>query len=357
MTTRRQLVIARHRIARGETRDIEIPISETYVGQPVSMPLRVIRARKPGPTVFLTAAIHGDEINGTGIIRELLFGEPPQLTSGTLVCVPVVNVFGFETHQRYLPDGRDLNRSFPGSMSGSLAARVARVIMDEVVSQCDYGFDLHSAAATRTNYPNVRGDFRNPDVEKLAIATGCELLVNGSGPEGSFRRAACDAGCPTVILEAGEVGKIEPGVLEFGHRAVLNMLKHLGMLSGEIVRPAYQLRINRTQWIRAEIGGLLRFHVAPGDLVKRGAPIASNESVFGDRRSIIIAPANGVVLGMTTYPAVKPGEPVCHLALPGRKFSNIRRVLDRLSATSPESRLRDDMAAGIAVMPHLQAPL
>ena len=147
---------------------------------------------------------------------------------------------------------------------------------------------------------------------------------------------------------------IEPGVLEFGHRAVLNMLKHLGMLTGEIVRPAYQLRINRTQWIRAEIGGLLRFHVAPGDLVKRGAPIASNESVFGDRRSIIIAPANGVVLGMTTYPAVKPGEPVCHLALPGRKLSSIRKVLDRLSENSPESRLRDDMASGIAVTPHPQ---
>jgi len=351
MTKRRSFRIGREQVPRGAIRDVRVPISETYAGQPVDLPIRVIRAMRPGPTLLLSAAIHGDEINGTGIIRELLFDQPPNLIAGTLVCIPVVNVFGFETQARYLPDGRDLNRSFPGAPNGSLAARVAHRIMKDIIRQCDAVLDLHSAGATRTNYPNIRGDFRVAGVEELARATGCELLVNGRGPEGSLRRAACDAGIPAIILEAGEVNKIEPGVLRIGLAAVRNTLHYLGMLDEPDFEPPYQARINRTQWLRAELGGLLRFHVAPGDIVDRGAPIASNESIFGDRRSIIIAPANGVVLGMTTYPAVKPGEPICHLALPGSRLAGLRRNRRIGIEPTAESMLREDFASAIAVSP------
>jgi predicted deacylase len=223
--------------------------------------------------------------------------------------------------------------------------------MREIVAKCDYGFDLHSAAATRTNFPNVRGDLSIPGVRALATAVGCELIVNGKGPEGSFRRAACSAGCPTVILEAGEVGKIEPAIVEVGLRGVGNLLIHLGLIEGTIRRPAYQARVSRTTWVRAELGGLLRFHVAPGDLVSGGQPLASNESVFGVARSMIIAPQDGIVLGMTTHPAVKPGEPVCHIAIPDRKIGRIRKALAEVSAESPEARIRDDLASSIAVSP------
>ncbi len=349
MSKRSVLRIGGVMVRAGELRDIHLPISETYTGDPVSMPIRVIRAKKPGPRVLITAAVHGNELNGTGVIREMLFDEPPSLVKGAIVCVPVINVFGFERNERYLPDGRDMNRSFPGSTYGSLASRVANTIMTELVAHCDCCLDLHSAAQYRTNFPNVRGDLRNQKVRSLAEAFGCELIVNGKGPEGSMRRAACDAGCPTIILEAGEVSKIEPSVLEIGLRGIHNVLRSLGMTKGAPIKPPYQASIRRTTWIRAELGGLLRFHVAPGDIVSAGQPIASNESVFGESKSVLIAPVDGIVLGMTTLPAVKPGEPVCHLAVPRQKIANIRRALKKTSRRSLPHRLRSDLATNISI--------
>lgn len=333
----------------GEACDVAIKISEYSTGEPALLPVRVVRAKKRGPVVFVSAAVHGDEINGTGIIRELMFGDVPALERGTLVCVPVVNVFGFERHERYMPDRRDLNRSFPGSASGSLASRFAATLMREVVRKCDFGIDLHTAAAYRTNYPNVRGDLRDPKVKPLAMAFGCELVVHGKGPDGSLRREACRAGVPTVILEAGEIAKIEPTVLEVGVQGVLNVLRSLEMISGEPVRPVYQTEVHRTTWLRAELGGLLRFHVAPGDLVEAGQPIATNSSVFGEAKLVLIAPCEGIVLGMVTHPGVQPGEPVVHLARPRTRIRSIRRALSQSSGHRLAQRLRTELATNVSV--------
>ena len=327
MARSRQLKIGGVAIPPGETRDLRLKVSESYTGDAVVLPVRVIRAARPGPAVFLTAAVHGDELNGTGIIRELMFGDPLPLRKGTLICVPVVNVFGFESHTRYLPDRRDLNRSFPGSERGSLASRIARVIFREIVAPSDFGIDFHTAAVRHTNFPNIRADLARPAVRRLAEAFGCEMIVSSQGPKGSLRRSACEQGCPTVVLEAGEVWKVEPGVLEVGTRGVRNVLADLGMVAGKPEKPLYQVTVRKTMWVRAELGGLLRFHVSPGDLIERGAPIATNISVFGDARSVLTAPVDGIVLGMLTLPAVKPGEPVCHLALPDRRPAALRRAL------------------------------
>lgn len=347
--TRRKFVIGGEEVAPGDTADIRLPVSEMYTGETIYVPVRVIRAKKPGPALLLTAAVHGDEVNGTGIIRQFIFERPVELLSGSLVCVPVVNVFGFEARDRYMPDRRDLNRSFPGSSQGSLASRFAHTIMSQVVSRCDCCIDLHSAAETRTNFPNVRADLRQPAIKELAAAFGCELVVSGLGPEGSLRRAATKVGCPTIILEAGEVGKIEPMVVEIGVRGIRNVLVHLGMTEGQIEPPIYQTMVARTTWIRAELGGLLRFHVAPGDIIRAGQPIATNESVFGQARSILISHVDGIVLGMVTHPAVKPGEPVCHVALPGRRLSSIEKALRAARKESSYERVRDDLATNITV--------
>lgn len=308
-----------HRIPRGKRVELKLKVSETYTGDDLGMPVCVIRARNPGPVVFVSAALHGDEINGTGIIHDLMFGEPVSLIKGTLILIPVINVFGFENNMRYLPDRRDLNRSFPGSISGSLASRMAQIFMREIVSKCDYGIDLHSAAAQRTNYPNVRANLRNHGARQIAEAFGCELVISGQGPDGSLRREACRAGCPTIILEAGEPLKIEPAVLEIGVRGVRNVLKSLGMLKGSPVYPSYRLTIRSTSWIRASVGGILRFHVQPGETVSAGQPLATNFNLLGKENSTLISPFNGIIIGMTTMPAVKPGEPVCHIAKLSRK--------------------------------------
>lgn len=337
----------------GQSREVRLKVSERYTGDPITLPVHVVRGKKAGPTVFISAAIHGDELNGMGVIHDLIFSELIAITRGTLILLPVVNVFGFEVQSRYMPDRRDLNRSFPGSMTGNLTSRVARVFFDEIISRSDFGIDLHTAAGGRTNFPNVRGDLTDRGVRRLARAFGCELMVNGKGPEGSLRREAVKAGCPTVILEAGEPLKIEPGVLQVGLRGVKNVLRELEMLPGEVERPSYQVRVDKSVWVRAEVGGILRFHVSPGDFVEEGQWIATNAGVFGETQNELRAPADGIVLGMTTLPVVKPGEPVCHLALPTRSLASIRRNIDKMGSRHIFQRIRRDLATNVSMAPQV----
>lgn len=297
----------------GATRNVTLPVSESYSSMTVQIPIQIRRAPEDGPVVFVTAALHGDEINGTGAVRQLINDPEFTLKRGAVILVPVVNILGFERFDRYLPDRRDLNRSFPGAAGGSLASRMARIIFDEIVSRSDYGIDLHTASVRRTNYPNVRGDLSIERVRSIAEAFGAEIIVDGQGPEGAFRREACAAGCPTIIMEGGEVWKVEPGVVAAATGGVKNVLKHLGMLDGAPARPAFQATIEKTTWIRADRGGFLRFHIHPGDLVRQGQALATNTTLLGEEHSIIIAPFDAVVIGMSSLPATGPGEAICHL--------------------------------------------
>lgn len=334
----------------GESRDLRLQISETYLGEPVIVPLRVIRSKEPGPVIFVTAAIHGDEINGTGIIHDFLFGEPVDLKKGTLVLAPVVNVFGFEAHERYLPDRRDLNRSFPGSATGSLASRVAYKLMTEFTDVCDFGIDLHTAAFQRTNFPNVRADLANPDVKRLANAFGCALVIDGKGPVGSFRRECTKRNCPTIILEAGEPWKVEPGILQIGVQGIRNVLIHFGMLTGKAVEPPYQALIRKTTWVRATVGGILKFHISPGQFVEEGQPIATNYGILGQEQNVLRAKSNGIIIGMTTMPAVKPGEPICHIGLvTPRHLKAYRKRLEK-GPEDPLMRVEQELASSMDVV-------
>lgn len=343
------LTIAGVHIGLGETRDVALEVSQQYSGAPVHIPIRVWRAPEPGPTVAVVAAMHGDEINGTGIVRELILHPPFDLLAGTLVLVPVVNIPGFERHARYLPDRRDLNRSFPGRKHGTLASRYAHAFFHNVIKACDCCIDLHTAGVRRTNFPNVRADLGRPEVKRIAMAFGCELVVSSKGPKGSLRQAATRAGCPTISLEAGEIWKIEPTVGEIGVRGVRNVLVELGMVEGPRHLPAYQARINRTTWIRADHGGTLTFHVAPGDPVNHRQPLVTIADLLGQQRHIVRAPRAGIVMGMTTWPAVKPGNPVCHLAIPHGGVSRIRAALTDMPTETLTERIRSDLATSISV--------
>jgi len=338
-------------IPRNSETDIKLKVSETYSGDEVRVPMRVLRGRKPGPIVFITAAVHGDEINGTGIIHDFLYHDRFPLKAGTLILVPVVNVFGFENNERYMPDRRDLNRSFPGSITGSLSSRIAQSIHSELILKCHFGIDLHTAAFQRTNFPNVRADLKNPGCRELARAFGGTLVVDGKGPDGSLRKEATRSGVPTIILEAGEPFKMESTVLEFGIRGINNVLRSLGMMDGKIHKPPFQAEIRKTTWLRAEVGGILRFAVEPGAFVSRGDTIANNFSILGAEQRNIIAPADGIILGMTTMPAVKPGEPICHLAFPTRKISVYKQHFENRSEEMDANEREELLSRGI---PHVQ---
>lgn len=337
-------------IAKGEAVDIKLAVSESYSGATLNIPLHVRRGTEDGPVVFVSAALHGDEINGTGTVRELLMADDFHVLRGSVILVPVLNMPGFDRHSRYLPDRRDLNRSFPGSASGSLAGRLAKVIFEEIVMRSDYGIDLHTAAVRRTNYPNVRGDMSNPVVKSMAEAFGCEVIMDGKGPKSALRPEATAVGCPTIIMEGGEVWKVEPSIVESSVRGIRNVLKSLNMIAGEIESPDYQVVVERSKWVRAESGGFLQFHVKPGDVVEKDQPLSTNTDLLGHEQGVLTAPFDAVVVGMTTLPAVSPGEPVCHLGqLPkGVKPSSMRR--DRRKEDGLELQLVSELSSNVMVV-------
>jgi hypothetical protein len=331
------LVIGGQRIRRGETAEIRLKVAELYNADPVTIPVTVIRGERPGPVLFVTAAVHGDELNGVAILRDLLnrlLAEPLAGLRGSLVAVPVTNVLGFLTLQRGLPDGRDLNRGFPGRPAGSLTSRLAHTLFREVVLQSDFGLDLHTGSGDRANYPQVRGDLADPRIADLAHAFGAPLVLDGFGPERSLRRAAVAAGVPTICYEAGSPGFFERRAIEIGKRGVLNLLGHLGMIDREPQRPPLQVDVRDTRWVRARAGGILDLRVELGQPVRTRQMLAINTNPFGREQSQLRTPHPGLVLGLTRSPLVHPGDAVCHIA------RLERRVLDSWSRFWESGALR-----------------
>lgn len=340
-------------IAPGQSAEVALIVTESYSSLTIPIPVFVFCGKAEGPVVFVTAALHGDEINGTGAIRSLICDRLFELERGTLILLPVVNLLGFDRHSRYLPDRRDLNRSFPGSREGSLASRMARLIFDEIVGRSHYGIDLHTAAVRRTNFPNVRADMSDPEVARLAQAFGCEIILNTKGPEKSLRRQATAAGCPTMILEAGEVWKVERAVVEYMVGGVISVLAELGMVKAQPRKPAYQVVIDKSNWVRASRGGFLSFHVAPGDLVKEGDALATNTSLTGVEKNVLIAPFDSVVLGMTTLPSISPGDPVCHLGRITPKQGQIDQLRNH-EANDLHDRAMEDLSTNVHVVERVE---
>lgn len=346
------------RVKPGTRKRMRLVAGESFTGINVSMPLMVWRGMEEGPVLGITGAIHGDEINGTGAIRRLIQDAPFKLKRGALILVPVVNVMGFERHSRYTPDRRDLNRTFPGSSKGSLTGRLAYLIQEEVVGRCDYLIDLHTAAVRRTNFPNVRADLDDPGCALLAESFGAEVIVDSEGPDGSLRREACKAGCPTIILEAGEVWKVEPSVQEMTIRGITQTMSKLGMIdikkSDEVDTVPHQLVVSRSSWVRAGVGGFLQFHVAPGETVQKDQPLATNTGLLGSKLETILSPFQGIILGMTTMPAVSPGDPIVHVARPQTRklFRSLEKSVEGMEDGNLENQVRDHLATNITVEDH-----
>ena len=337
----------------GQRSNVKLAVGESYSGISLRIPIQIQRAKLDGPVVFVTAALHGDELNGTGAVRELICDDAFELVRGALILVPILNLLAFDRHSRYLPDRRDLNRSFPGTSSGSLASRMANTIFQEIIARSDFGIDLHTASVGRTNYPHVRVDFDNPLARDLAFAFGSEFVLDTAGPKGALRREACRVGCSTIIMEGGEVWKVEPAIVETAVRGIKNVLTSLNMIEGEMETPDTQITIEKSKWIRAERGGFLQFHVQPGQIVQKDQRLATNTDLLGTQQSLMVAPFDGVVIGMTTLPAISPGEPLCLIGQlpPGSPAAEIKQ--SRASSDDGlEERTMDDLSSNMMVVEH-----
>lgn len=325
----KDFVLAGMKIAPGRRKDLQIRISEFYTATPVFLPVSVLHGRRPGPVVYVVAAIHGNEINGVEMVRQARALVDARRLRGTLILVMIANPISFLNMSRDLPDGRDLNRSFPGRERGSMASLIADAIFTKIVRQADFGIDLHTAASGRTNLPHVRADLRSPTLRRLATAFGCEVVFDMPGEEGMLRRAASRAGVPTIVYEAGEPLKFQKPLIKRGVEGILNVLSDLRMYDVERVRPPFQIVVEGHKWIRAKRGGIVNMQVKPGDIIEKDQVVAVNTKPFGTEVRRIRAPYAGLVVGCTTLPMVIPGSAVCHVVSLGPRTAIVRGLLER----------------------------
>jgi uncharacterized protein len=299
----------------GHSETAELPIPRLVTGTQISLPVRVLHGRQAGPVVWVSAAIHGDEVGGVEVIRRVLGRLDPRRLAGTILFVPIVNVHGFLTGDRYLPDRRDLNRSFPGSTSGSVAGRIASAFMREIVGRCEIGIDLHTGSDHRTNLAQIRGNLDDPRTRELARAFGAPLMLHAGLRDGSLRAAATDAGVSVLLFEGGEAWRFDEEAIRAGTRGTLRVLAHLGMIDpDEAPAPREPVESRRSSWIRARRSGIAGISVGLGERVAKGQHLAVIHDSLGKPLSRVGAPFDGLVIGMTQHPLVHQGDALVHVA-------------------------------------------
>ena len=300
----------------GERATVDLPFADLYTHTELNLPVHVVNGRRPGPTVFLMAALHGDELNGVEIVRQFLRLPALRRLRGCLIAIPVVNVFGFINRSRYLPDRRDLNRVFPGHESGSIGARLARLLANEVVAQCDYGIDLHTGAINRTNLPQIRANLNDKETESLAMAFGAPVVIDAALREGSLREYAAGKGVRTIVYESGEALRFDELSIRVGMNGIRNVLRFLDMLpQAKNPKPPRQPWVaHATTWVRAEGSGVFRTRCRLGDAIDKGRGLGRICDPFSEGQIDVMSPVGGVVIGRSTSPLTHEGDALFHIA-------------------------------------------
>ena len=301
----------------GRLTEVELHVARLPTGMWMSLPVGVLHGRKPGPVISISAAIHGDELNGIPIIRHVLDRIDPKDLAGTVLAVPAVNVFGLIQESRYLPDRRDLNRCFPGSKRGSSAAQLAHLFMTQIVARCELGLDLHTGSGGRTNLPQLRCDLDEPRTRRLACEFGAPVLMHARLRDGSLRAAARELGKTVLVYEAGEANRFDAAGIDMGVHGVLRVMKSLEMIPYEVDAASEQPRICRTSaWVRAKRTGFCEMLVRLGTEVAEGDSVAVVFDALGRDRSPVKAKTAGILIGHVTSPIVHKGDAVAHIAVP-----------------------------------------
>lgn len=321
---------------------------QSFASIATPVPVLVAHGAKSGPVLCLTAAVHGDEINGIEMVRHLMFDIEPQQLAGTVIGVPIVNLDGFRRGERYLSDRRDLNRHFPGNVHGSAASRVAHSLFENVVRHCDYLVDLHTGSLARTNLPQIRGDLKNPDVVALARQLGGITVLDGRGAKGTLRRAATDAGIPTLTLEAGGPHILEQSAVDIGVKALRTLLDNLDMHSSGSFWDAPQPVFYESEWVRSSQGGILLSKVKLGERVRTGQVLGTVVDPVTNTGSAILAPFDGRILGMAENQVVQTGYATYHVGVEkaAEKIEEEAQQAapDDVSTSTPEKKADQSLA-------------
>lgn len=317
---RDDFVLGDERIPAGERRRVEVPIAKLYTHTPLHIPVEVVHGRREGPVLLVCGAIHGDEINSVEVVRRLLRISGLRSLRGTLVAVPIVNVFGFLHQSRYLPDRRDLNRCFPGTDKGSLGARIAYLFRTVVLDQATHIIDLHTGAIHRFNLPQIRAELQNPETVAMAEAFGAPIILNASLREGTLREYADAQGIPVITYEGGEALRFDEVAINSGVRGVIRVMRMLDMLPSDRTKKPAKRSSRRSEvassssWMRADTDGILRPIARLGQRVSKNQKLATVADPFGQKESPVISSHAGIVVGMNNLPLVNEGEAIYHIA-------------------------------------------
>jgi predicted deacylase len=330
------LTLAGETIKPGESKRLEIPLPHLYTDTHMGIPVHVQRGRRDGPTLFVSAAIHGDELNGIEIVGRLLKSRSIKALRGTLIAVPIVNVFGVLNQSRYLPDRRDLNRSFPGSKKGSLAGRIANLFLKEIVAKCDYGIDLHTGAIHRSNLPQIRGNLDDAETFEMAKAFGMPVMLNSDIRDGSLRQSAADQGVKVLLYEAGQALRYDEFSIRAGVKGIVNVMRHIGMLNKRQLKEKQvdPFIARQSGWVRASDSGFVKHIAQLGDHVEHNDVLAIIANPFGEEIARVVSPAEGIVIGKQNIPLAQEGEALYHIAYfaePDSVAEHVERLQDNLN--------------------------
>ena len=299
----------------GSSQRLSWSATELFEGVPVSTPVLVVNGALPGPTLCLTAAVHGDELNGIEMVRRVMHDLDPSKMSGAVIGIPIVNVQGFRRGSRYLPDRRDLNRYFPGNPNGSAAARIAHSFFNNVVAHCDALVDLHTGSFERANLPQIRADLRNPDVMTLTQGFGSMVILHSTPAVGTLRHAATRAGIPAVTLEAGGPSQLELNEVKLGVKGIETLVNTLGMIPKRRLWGEPEPVYYRSSWVRADNGGILLSDVSLGSTVRKGDRLGTITDPMNNARSELRSPYSGRIIGMARNQVVMPGFAAFHVGI------------------------------------------
>lgn len=318
MSTSKSITILGTPILPGKRALLNMNIARLHTGTPVDVPVIVERAKKEGPCLLLSAGIHGDEINGVEIVRQIIASKYNKPEAGTVICIPVINVFGFINQSRSLPDGRDLNRVFPGGPSGSLASRVAHALMTEIVPHIDYCVDYHTGGASRFNYTQVRVDGEDKETLSMAKNFGAQFILMAKNREKSFRESVTKLGKKVLLFEGGKALNLDRRVTQVGINGALRIMNHLGMRSFEEELRASgpskaSLLVKDSGWVRAKHAGMFRSKASLGSYLEKGSIIGSISDPFGHYERLVKAPHSGYVICNNHAPIVNQGDALAHL--------------------------------------------
>ena len=302
-------------IPKGEHVTIDLEIAKLPSNTTIKIPIHVFRSKRSGPVLLLMAGMHGDEVNGVEIVRRMIREELTIPDRGTVIAIPVLNIYGFINYSREVPDGKDVNRSFPGNRYGSLASRVAYYFLKEIIPHIDYGIDFHTGGGNRFNYPQIRCVLSNPVNAELAKAFSAPLTIDAKYRDKSLRRTAARQGKSIIVFEGGESLRFDHSVTQIAIEGARRVMKHLNMIGRAKIRKEESIILKHSTWIRAPHSGLFKTNIEPGQVIKKNELLGVISDPFGDFDISIKCPRQGIVIGLSHEAVINQGDALVHIGI------------------------------------------